>query len=66
MSTMESDKAARRHITSAIRKLIMRSDSYNHEALLLIVAIEKAQRDRFKKDGGKPIDPDAFIDALTA
>ena len=62
---MAGDKATRRHITSAIRTLIMRSDSYDYEALLLIMAVEKAQRDRFKKDGGKPTDPDAFIKALS-
>lgn len=65
MSTMESDKPVRQQIAKAIRKLIMRSDSYDHEALLIIMAVEKAQRDRMKKDGTKPIDPKKFIEALT-
>jgi hypothetical protein len=64
VSTVESDKPVRQQITKAIRKLIMRSDSYDHEALLIIMAVEKAQRDRFKKDGKKPIDPERFIRAL--
>jgi phage gp36-like protein len=64
MGTATGDRLTRRHVMKTIRKLIMRSDDPGLDAFHLHYALQDAQRDRDKKDGKKPIDPEAFAKML--
>ena len=64
MGTATGDRLTRRHVKAVIRKLIMRSDDPGLDHLHLHHALQDALRDRDKKDGKKPIDPKAFMEAL--
>lgn len=55
----------RRFVKSVIRKLILRSDDPGLDALHLYHALQDAEKERMEKDGKKPVDPEAFMKALS-
>lgn len=59
-------KRTRRSVMAAIRSLIMQSGDPGLDALHLYHALYDAEKARMKKDGKKPIDPEAFAKAFGA
>lgn len=66
MSNATGDRLTRRQVKSAIRKLIMHSADPGMDVAHLHWAIDDAEKARMKKDGKKPVDPEAFMKALGA
>jgi hypothetical protein len=54
----------RNQLVLLIHQFIMRSKDPALDALHLYWAVQDGEKDRMKKDGKKPMDPEAFAKAL--